>query len=87
MFIRVNGDKATLHGIECPAARIEHNNGQILIIVVPGHSYVVGSRHSLLGRGYSPAERQVYRITGNRDDALECELLTKYPVRREAAAA
>jgi hypothetical protein len=81
--IHIQGGTARVLGIEAPPARVEYDNN-VLVLVVPGHSYSAGNRNSLIARSYAPAERQIYRVI-ERDrerGVAKCERLAAYPVRR-----
>jgi hypothetical protein len=88
MFMTLtNGNRsARVQGLDRPTARVEMISGTVVIIVVPGHSYSIGNRNSLIGQGYAPAAREVWTITQRDGDSLVVEQIARYSIRASSGA-
>lgn len=82
-YIRIDGNKATVSGIDNgPNVTVEALNEDCIVLKFGGHSYWSG-----IGmQSYAATERAVFRIVRKRDDigGFEVEPLISYPTRREA---
>ena len=79
-FMTIREGKASIHGYEHhDHLRILAQSAVAVVVKVPGHTYAIGSRHSMLGRGYAPVETKVYRIKRAVDEeTLEVEQLISW---------